>query len=75
MSGISNISEQIYCKANMKLLLIILLTLLVLNGCSNREVYNALQNRECVEDGQVPNCDRGQPSYDDYRDARKELNQ
>jgi hypothetical protein len=48
-------------------------------GCAsqdfNRDVYQMLQDRECVRDLDVPGCDRGQPSYEDYREARDSLKQ
>jgi hypothetical protein len=60
-------------------LLILLLTGMLLTSCSsqnfNRDVYQMLQDRECVRDLDVPGCDRGQPSYEEYREARDSLKQ
>ena len=59
--------------------LMFLLIVLLVAGCSsqnfNRDVYKMLQDRECVRDMDVPGCDRAQPGYEDYREARDSLKQ
>ncbi|WP_455198320.1 hypothetical protein [Kaarinaea lacus] len=57
-------------------MLVTLLT--VVSGCassdSNRTVYDALIQRECIQKTGEPNCDSGQPSYDEYRREREAIN-
>lgn len=35
----------------------------------HRTVYDALIQRECIQQTGEPNCDSGQPGYDDYKIA------
>ena len=47
-------------------------------GCAsknlNRDMYNALIQRECIKKTGVPNCDSGQPSYEEYVREREAMN-
>ena len=49
----------------------------LLTGCSsnnlNRDIYNALQQRECIQKTGEPNCDSGQPDYAEYHRERDEI--
>ena len=51
---------------------------LILTGCSstemNRDIYNALIQRECIKKIGEPNCDSGQPGYDEYQRELEEMN-
>lgn len=51
---------------------------IILAGCSsrdiNRDIYNALIQRECIQRTGVPNCDSRQPSYDEYQRNREAIN-
>ena len=68
MNGTSKVNIAVYIW--MKTLTLITLTIILL-GCSttdvNRDIYNALIQRECIQKTGEPNCDSGQPSYDEYR--------
>ena len=59
-------------------ILFLLLTVMVLLGCSSKEfnknVYDALIQRECIQKTGEPNCDFDQPSYEDYQRERSEIN-
>ena len=63
-------------KENMKQLLIAFVVL-TLFACSsnkvNKTVYDALIQRECIQKTGEPNCDSGQPSYEEYRHERQEI--
>ena len=39
----------------------------------NETVYDALNQRECIIKTGLPNCDSGQPGYDDYNRERNAL--
>jgi uncharacterized lipoprotein YmbA len=51
--------------------------LTALSGCSsnsvNKNIYKALIQRECIQNTGEPNCDSGQPSYEDYQRERDEI--
>lgn len=55
-----------------------LMALMILHGCAsndtNRTVYDALIQRECIQKTGQPNCNSGQPSYDEYRREREAIN-
>ena len=61
----------------MKYLLLLFVTIPML-GCAsknlNRDMYNALIQRECIKKTGVPNCDSGQPSYEEYVREREAMN-
>jgi len=64
MNGIYNL--------NIIVIFIAIAILLTTNvGCSsrevNRDIYNALMQREGIKKTGEPNCDSGQPSYEDYQ--------
>lgn len=64
MNGISNIDI-------MKTIFTLLMLITAIPGCTerevNRDIYNALIQRECIKKTGEPNCDSGQPSYEEYR--------
>ena len=61
----------------MKIITLIILSIALL-GCSsrdvNRDIYNALIQRECIQKTGEPNCDSGQPGYEEYQRNREAIN-
>lgn len=54
-----------------------LFLLVILLGCSsnniNRDIYNALIQRECIQKTGEPNCESGQPTYEEYQREREAI--
>lgn len=65
-----------YLANAMKRLLFTLITLILL-GCSSnniyKNVYDALLQRECIQKTGEPNCESGQPSYENYSREREDI--
>lgn len=62
----------------MNILLTLVVSLIVLTGCSsrdvNRDIYDALIKRECIKKTGEPNCESGQPNYEEYKREREAIN-
>lgn len=58
---------------NISLLLVSLIVMLPA-GCAKTDIkrttYNALQDRQCIEETGHPNCDSNDMSYDEYQEQR-----
>lgn len=56
---------------------ILITACLIFPACSSEDVkrntYKALIQKQCIEDTGEPNCDSGQPDYDEYRRQRDNL--
>ena len=56
---------------------LIITAYIVLSACTSEDVkrntYKALIQKQCIEDTGEPNCDSGQPDYDEYQRQREEL--
>ena len=55
---------------------VFILLLSLLSGCTDKvtkkAVYDALDQRQCIEDTGTPNC-ADRPSYEEYQRQRQEL--
>jgi len=53
--------------------------LILLSACSveqfNRAGYDALHQRQCIEQTGKPNCNPDYPDYDKYQDQRSEISE